>query len=40
MRKKGQCADNILAGMSAKLLETTQDEFLQILGLRKKAGMT
>jgi len=40
MRNNGRRADYIPVGMSAKKLETTWDERLQILALREKAGMT
>lgn len=40
MKNKGRRADYIPAGMSAKNLETTRDERLQILALGDKAGMT
>ena len=40
MKNKGRRADYIPARMSAKNLETTRDERLQILALRDKAGMT
>ena len=40
MKNKGQRADYIPARMSAKNLETSRDERLQILALGDKAGMT